>query len=303
MLVNYLFATEIDQEFITKIRKISINKFNRRILIDQMIDLSITLTGEEKERLKKLYVLLGLDKDSHKRAMSRKWHIKAKGFRELAFMNIPSANNEIKRCLSSRNDVLRMEAQFAIIRLYPDNAFVFLDQLKKKYTLWEQLNVYETITFHQLTLPDFDHLLKSPNDSIVMFSLRMIKIFQLRNTIDSMLELLAHKSAGIRNQAIHVMGALKINSCLPQLKRIYKTETYENCLEIIRAIASINDESMLGFLKLVLDKEDDVQLQIEAAMAINKLGNKGSDTLNKLLSSDYKNYQIIVKHVLDKRIN
>lgn len=303
MLVNYLFSTDISKEFISKIRKISTNKFNRRVLIDQMIDLSITLTGDEKERLKNLYLLLGLDKDSHRKAMSRKWHIKAKGFRELAFMNIPSANDEIKRCLTSRNDILRMEAQFAMIRLYPDNAFEFLNQLHKKYTLWEQLNVYETITFHQLSLPDFDVLLKSSNDSIIMFSLRMIKIFQLRKTFHSMLELLSHKSSEIRNLTIHVMGALKIHDCLPHLKRIYKTETYENCIEIIRAIASINDESMLGFLKLVLDKEDDVQLQIEAAMAINKLGIEGSMTLNKLLTSDYKNYQIIVKHVLDKRIN
>lgn len=303
MLVNYLFATDIDKEFISNIRKISSKKFNRRVLIDQMIDLSITLTGDEKERLKNLYLLLGLDNDSHRKAMSRKWHIKAKGFRELAFMNIPSANKEIKRCLTSRNDILRMEAQFAMIRLYPDNAFEFLDNLKKEYTLWEQLNVYETITFHQLNLPDFDHLLKSANESIVMFSLRMIKIFQLRKTFNTMLELLSHKSAGIRNMTIHVMGSLKIHDCLPHLKRIYKTETYENCVEIIKAIASINDESMLGFLKLVLDKEDDVQLQIEAAMAINKLGVKGSDTLSKLLTSDYKNYQIIVKHVLDKRIN
>jgi hypothetical protein len=94
-----------------------------------------------------------------------------------------------------------------------------------------------------------------------------------------------------------------MNEALPHLKKIYKNETYDNCLAIIQAFASINDENMLNFLKLVLDKEDDVQLQIEAAIAINKAGVKGSETLNKLLQSDYKNYQIIVKHVLDKRIN
>ena len=68
-------------------------------------------------------------------------------------------------------------------------------------------------------------------------------------------------------------------------------------------MAKMPDESVLNFLKLVLDKEEDVQLQIEAAMAINNLGDLGKAELQKLMNSDYKNYQIIIKHVLDKRIN
>jgi hypothetical protein len=67
-------------------------------------------------------------------------------------------------------------------------------------------------------------------------------------------------------------------------------------------MGNIADESMLNFLKLVLDKEDDVQLQIEATKAIEKLGEVGVFALNKLISSEYKNYQIIIRHVLDKRI-
>jgi hypothetical protein len=62
------------------------------------------------------------------------------------------------------------------------------------------------------------------------------------------------------------------------------------------------DDSMIGFLKLVLDKEDDVQLQIEATKAINNNGEDGAKALVKIMESEYKNYSIIIKHVLDKRI-
>jgi hypothetical protein len=44
-------------------------------------------------------------------------------------------------------------------------------------------------------------------------------------------------------------------------------------------------------------------LQIDATMAINNMGETGQQALEKLMQSDYKNYQIIIKHVLDKRIN
>ncbi len=303
MLINYLFSKEINQELVQSFKMVTASTLNRKILINQMIDLSITLTGEEKHRLKLLYIDLKLDKDSCKKARGRKWHVKAKGFRELAFMNIHIADDEIIRCLSSRNDILRMEAQFAMIRLNPDNSFTFLDVLEKKFTLWEQLNVYETITFHQIELPDFEHLLYSKNNSIVLFALRMIKVFKLNKAFNSMLDLLSHHDPEVRNLTIQVMGNLNMVESLPYMKKIYKSETYENCFAIIQSIASMRDESMLNFLKLVLDKEDDVQLQIEAAIAINKIGDKGSDTLNQLLNSDYKNYKIIVKHVLDKRIN
>jgi hypothetical protein len=303
-LVDYLFSKDIDQEVIGKLNSNTSAKLNRKILIDQMIDLSVTLTGIEKERLKDLYFKLKLDKDSYNKAFSRKWHIKAKGFRELAFMNIHTADEEILRCLSGANDILRMEAQFALIRLNTDNSFDFLNHLEKKFTLWEQLNVYETITFHQLSLPNFEQLLQSKNNSLVMFSLRMIRVFKLNNTSNALIKLLqTHPDEHIRNLIIQVLGNLKIYDSLPHLKKIYKNETYDNCMAILQAMCQMPDEEMLSFLKLVLDKEDDVQLQIEAAMAINKMGEKGSQTLTKLLNSDYKNYQIIIKHVLDKRIN
>jgi hypothetical protein len=86
------------------------------------------------------------------------------------------------------------------------------------------------------------------------------------------------------------------------MKRMYKNQEYNICLEIVKAMGKMPDLSLLGFLKLVLDKEDDVQLQIEATKAIENNGEEGVKTLVKLMKSEYKNYNIIVRHVLDRRI-
>lgn len=303
MLVNYLFAPENSNDLVKKFREVSKSNFNRIILIDQMIDLSINLSGTEKEKLGNLYKILDLHKDSILKAKSRKWHIKAKGFRELAFMNIHDANDEIIRCLASKNNILRQEAQFALIRLNPNNSFGFLNELDQPLTLWEQLNVYETITFHQLPLPRFEKWLQSKNESVVGFAIRMIEIFKQQDAQNGLIQLLHHPNENIRNQVIRALGNFKILEALPELKKIYKEETYANCIAIIQAMARMPDESMLSFLKLIIDKEDDVQLQIEAAMAIIRMGEVGNQALVKMATSDYKNYQIIIKHVLDKRIN
>jgi len=83
---------------------------------------------------------------------------------------------------------------------------------------------------------------------------------------------------------------------------MYKDQEYQVCLEIVRAMGRMPDVSMMGFLKLVLDKEDDVQLQIDAVKAIENMGEEGVKALVKLMKSEYKNYNIIVRHVLDRRI-
>ncbi len=303
LLVDYLFTIEESSFIPNEIRKIAESPFNRKILIDQIIDLSINLSGEVKEKLQHLFLLLNLDRDSIKKAYSQKWDIKVKGFRELAFMNIPDANEEISRSLQSYNDIVRMEAQLAMVRLNHDNPFGFLDKLEKQFTLWEQLTVYETIMFHNLSIPQFDRWLFSKNKSVVMFALRMIEIFKQIETYENLFWMLVNDDEEIRKQTIKVIGNLKIKEALPHLKQLYKGETYDNCLAILHAISRMSDDSMLHFLQLVLDKEDDVQLQIEAAMAIQNTGENGKSTLIKLLDSDFKNYQIIVKHVLDKRIN
>jgi tetratricopeptide (TPR) repeat protein len=302
LLVDYLFTEGNSDTIPPDLKAISRSSFSRKILIDQMIDLSINLTGEVKEKLRKLYHLLGLDKDSLRKVYSRRWHIKVKGFRELAFMDITVANNEILRCLKSKNEIVRMEAQLALVRLNHDNSFDFLDYLDKPFTLWEQLTVYETIMFHNLQVPKFEKWLTLKNKTVVIFALRMIEIFKQKDAYLRLFWLLVNDDPEIRHHTIKVIGNLRIKEAIPHLKRLYKLENYENCRAIIQAIGKMPDESILNFLKLVIDKEDDVQLQIDAAIAINNSGEPGKNALQKLMDSDYKNYQIIIKHVLDKRI-
>ena len=84
----------------------------------------------------------------------------------------------------------------------------------------------------------------------------------------------------------------------------YPEETFNNKLEILHSFAKVPDEKYLKFLKSVLDTEEDVLLQIEATKAMENTGEPGISMLIKLMKSksEYKNYQIIIRHVLDGRI-
>jgi HEAT repeat protein len=302
LLIDYLFSEHDEEEF-KRIQRIANSDFNRKILINQMIDLSINLSGEAKGKLRDLYLRMKLDQDSIRKVYSSKWHIQIKGFKELAFMNITEANDKIRQTLKSKNNILRMEAQLALVRLNQDDPFGFLDHLEQPFTLWEQLNVHELITFHNLPVPDFSRWTVSPNKSVVIFALRMIQVFKQQDAAPAIIKTLQHNDEDIRHMAIQVCGEIQLRETLLHLKHMYKNEEYRNCCAIVQTMGKMPDEMMLGFLKLVLDKEEDVQLQIEAAMAINKMGEVGIAALVKLMKSEYKNYQIIIRHVLDKRIS
>ena len=130
----------------------------------------------------------------------------------------------------------------------------------------------------------------------------MIREFKQIESEANVLETLSHPDPSVRLLAVEVAGDLDMRSTLGTMKHMYKYQEYKICLEIIKSMGKMPDVSMIGFLKLVLDKEDDVQLQIEATKAIRNNGEVGEKALVKIMESDYKNYLIIIKHVLDKRI-
>jgi hypothetical protein len=299
LIVEYLYGDTISDEFL----KIASDSFRRQVLIDQIIDVSVNLKGDSEQKLNDLYNQLGLHHDSIRKAYSRKWHFKVKGFRELAFMNIRDANEEIYKALNSPNEILRMEAQIALVRLSGENPFMFLNQLKRPFSIWEQISLYELLVQHNLSVPPFKQWLDSPNPTVIMFALRMVREFKQQDAEEDVCKVLSHPETRVKHLAIEVAGDLNMRSCLETMKKMYKNESYNNCLEIIRSMAKMPDPSMMGFLKLVLDKEDDVQLQIEATRAIENMGEVGVAALVKLMKSEYKNYNIIIRHVLDRRIN
>jgi HEAT repeat protein len=217
-------------------------------------------------------------------------------------MNIKDANKAMYEALNSSNEILRMEAQIALVRLSEDNPFEFLSHLERPFSLWEQITLHELIVQHNITVPGFKKWLTSSNPTVVMFCLRMIREFKQIDSEADVKAMLSHPDPGIRLLAVQVAGDLQMRTTLPTMKRMYKNQDYNICLEIVKSMGKMPDLSMMKFLQMVLDKEDDVQLQIEATKAIENNGEEGVKALVKLMKSEYKNYNIIIRHVLDRRI-
>jgi len=304
LLMDYLFDEEKQEAAIAELDRIASNPMNRQVLINQMIDLSVNLKGEIREKVQKLYIRLGLKKHSMRNAYSRKWHNNVKGFRELAFMNIRDANEKIIESLNSSNEILRMEAQIAMVRLADKDHYEFLDLLEKPLSLWEQVTLHELQIQHNLKVPAFKKWFSSENESVVIFALEMVAWYNQRGVGKEIIGLFEHKSENVRNTAYRVCGEIELKMAFPGMIRKYPGETFKNRLVILESFAMVPQEKYLKFLKSVLDTEEDVQLQIAATKAMENTGEPGISLLIRLMKkkSEYRNYQIIIRHVLDGRI-
>ncbi len=164
--------------------------------------------------------------------------------------------------------------------------------------------MHELLIQHDLKVPAFKQWFESENLSVVKFALESVSWFKQKGAGKEVIRLCKHEDENVRQTAFQVCGDIGLKSSLPALKKAYDGESNMNKLEILNTFARIPDARHLNFLKSVLDKEEDVQLQILATKAMENTDEPGISMLIKLMKSksEYKNYQIIIRHVLDGRI-
>lgn len=257
------------------------HRVNREVFTSELLSLHSNLIGESANKLNDLFHFAGLQKYSLRKVRNKFWHIKAKGFRELAQMNIIEGNQYIYKYLNSKNDVLRLEAQLAWLQLNTNNTDNFYDYPNIQITKWGQLNLLEA--FRKIgAVPDFRNWLQNSNKNVTIFALKMTGIFKQFDSAELVSKLLYDADGEIRQEAIICLGKLAIPSSIYELQNIYYEEDRVNKTEILNSLCMISDSINIEFFKDVLLKETDTNLRIMSAKGLVSLGDSGKNVLNTL---------------------
>jgi len=303
-ILAYLKATTVDRNYTTFATTFN-TKFKKQLMIDQLADVCLNASPENAVKLKELFFKLHLEKITYRKLHSGHWHKKIQAFKELYALNITDKNKVIYKYINSKNDILRMEAQIALVDLSKEsdaNPFEFLTNLHHLFSLWEQITLHQVMVQRDLKVPDFGQWLLHDNHTVQMFCLRMIREYKQINNYTRIKFLTFHKNDEVRKLAYEVIGDLKLKDILSNVKYNYKDEPQDIKLEMLKSMTKSPDISLLNFLQTIIDTEEDVDLLIEAVKAIRSMPT-GDKILQDMMAKDYKNYNIIIKHVLDHRIN
>lgn len=161
-------------------------KFYRQQFLSELINLHRLYGGEIALNLRKCYIEFRLIQLSYAKIRSRRWEIKCAGIQELSEMEIKKAVPVILEHTKSKNETLKMVALTEVLHLKGLEGLSLLEDYQEPLNDWIQLNLLESIKeANWNNVPDFGYLLKSTNESIVVFGLRLINLFhQNQNLIE-----------------------------------------------------------------------------------------------------------------------
>jgi len=288
-------------EFPESLKKEFKYKVYRDFFTSELLSLHANLTGESAEKLVGLFHFAGLKKYSILKVHHSSWHLKAKGFRELAQMKIKEENDLISNYLNSKIPMLQIEAQLAWIQLNPDDPLSFLDDPDIRLTEWALLNSLHSLKKIDKT-PDFGRWLQSPNKSVTLFAIKMTGIFKQFDNAEMVTQLLQDADPDIRLEAIIALGKMGVPSPGPELKQLFPGEGLINKSEIVRSLMLLSDSQNIPFFEEVLRDETELNLRILAARGFVSFNGIGKERLELIYEAADPVLKKIIIHAKDNRI-
>ncbi|WP_304063738.1 HEAT repeat domain-containing protein [Pedobacter glucosidilyticus] len=289
--------------FLPRFKKLPLKRKRvRNILIEEIRIYHSNFTGFTADVLKELFIKLELHKYTLEKLKSNYWEIQIEGIREIAQFWLYEYDQLVFALTDHEHEIVRMEAQTAHVRLNRDNPFKFLDNMRGRILPWHQLILFEIITKAKyVKIPSFVQWLGSPNDSVVIFCLKLIGYYQQLDALAEIVKLLKHPQEEIRKMSVWVIGKMEAEFVEEELLKIYPKETQKVKIEILSALGKISSGNYLSFLKDCLLTAD-FEIKMGATKAILGHGRKGKLMLQELQSIVPTKNQQIIAHVLDARI-
>ena len=255
-LITYLYSgneeeeiSEEQQAIVNKLKSCVSDKFKRRVVVSTLLRLRNEISGEMAESIQKLYFQTGLINYALSSLKSKKWYVVAKGIRELAQFHVKEVNDQIVIHVNHPKKEIRKEVQLYLVNLFHFEGLKFLDVLQTHLSEWDQIQLLEVLQrFDEQEIPNINPWLKSKNDSVVIFAIKLAKIYNQFEAKDTLLELLEHPQKKIRVEAIQVLSHLQVVEAKELLKNNFDKLSLEEQIAFFKLLENVfepNDESFL----------------------------------------------------------
>ena len=188
------------------------NRFHKNILIQQLYELANVIYGKKQVKLNKIYQSGQLRSYLYKKIRNGDWHIRALYLKYLSVRPFKGkTDGDIHRYTHSRNDHIRLYSQLAYMSHHPEDAFSFLEGYEYHLSEWDQMNLYETMLHNSIPIPDLYQYLDSPNHSVVIFILRLIRWYYVSpGNPEMLLRFIDHSNPQVRLEAYKSIVELNI---------------------------------------------------------------------------------------------
>jgi hypothetical protein len=232
----------------------------------------------------------------------KSWYVKVEGLREITEMKVYDADEKVNKLTDSRNYEIRTYAQVAALTLRGFSALSFLDNTAKVITDWQQMYFLKILSgFESKTILDFSKWLCSKNDSVVIFSIKLITYFNQIHSSFMLYDLLNHKNITIRVFTVKALGELPDTNCKKLLMDEYLKQPKEVKVEILKTLSKLAGTDEIDFFNSQLISED-YDISLNAAKGLIAIGEEGLKNLDKVFRSASEFKISIIRHSMDSAI-
>jgi hypothetical protein len=298
---NRIWNDSFEQQFNKKDLE---NKFNRSVIMHEIIHLHTNFTGETAERLEEIFRRLGFHADSMEKLRNRRWYIVAKGMRELALMNIKEAFPQVSAFLNSKNEILRMESRLSMMKLSESEPLLFLSKQEQPLTDWDTANIYSILSkMPEKSIPDFSHWLNSSNKDVVLFCIRMIGTFKQNQSVDVLIHLLGSDNKRIRIASIKSLREMGASAAEGKLIDLYWLESEDIQREILKTLELIGTDKSAALLEKILRQPmENYNITVQTVRALLSFGDSGKKIVKEVFDSAGPRLQLVIRHAEDRRL-
>jgi hypothetical protein len=237
------------------------------------------MSGQAGQNIKKLYLQLDLDTHAIKLIETGKWHLMAIGIQQIGTMELKEHLARIYRFTNNKNELVRAEAQLAVLNLFGFEGLRFLDVITYQLSEWQQMKLLKELSvIPHVNLTGIDKWLKSENASVVVFALKLARNYHHFELYQEIVACLEHLESSVRTQAIYTLTEIFNEDTSKKLLDRFQSEEYQNQLAILKAVKKIGDEADLPRLQGFLATED-LEMKLSVVRAMANLGQPGMDLL------------------------
>lgn len=274
------------------------NKIAQEFILSELLSIKKSFSGSASINIVTLYEQLGLKELSLNKLNQSNWLLKAKGIQELHIMDQKEVIPIIETFINNENEFIRMEAHTALIHLKGFDGLHFLNNLDYTITEWQQIKLLNQLSLVTYQLPkDLQKWLKSGNDSVVNFALKLIDVYQIFEVYDDVEKCLQHENEQTRNFAINALYRIAKVKTGDIMIKYFKEESLQNQINILKKLAEVGSANHAPFF-LALQNHSDDEIKIEAAKTLTKCSYYGLAALETRGILQPNPYQKIFNHVL-----
>lgn len=284
-------------------KALSVNSSFRNLFLQKLVDSEKKFSGAAKNRITDLFNEYDLRKEAMKKLNQKKAYLIARGIRELTVMEVKEAIPKIEQYLYHPSPQVYQEAQYAMVRFKGFEGLHFMDTFPTRISEWQQLRFLLSIS----SLPEdseaaISKWIENANDTVVVFTLKIIKKFQLLYFYPKVIGLLNISSVEVRVKAVQTLMSLENPETVQYLSGIYYDQPDEVRLEILRVIKVSKDQCCIDLLKKELAEEIPSGLKVNAAQALYSLGH--GEYLSELAAEEKASEELvqIVKYALQEKV-